>query len=831
MKKNFGFIWKLLVILALIAAPLTYTSVLHEAKTASGRTYVSIAAVGAVSGADYTYTNPNADIAFALALNALPATGGTLNVLSTGSVQFATPVTVTKANVVINCSGVGTVFTAGGVSAPFIAGANSLTFENCKFDVSPNMGATTGWLWTNVAVGTTLYTERSPNSSIVDNTYIGNVTGNVSGSAGSITAAGTPTAGTYLDGTYTWSVPAGGSAVGAPIYIAASNSTADEKAWATTTGGTVCDNTADQTEINTAITTASSLGGDVQLSNGTFTLSNSIIGKSNVNLRLSPGTVLDIRGIGTSNPAIDAEGSLGTPVNLAGNAAIGDNKVSIANTSTFSVGMLVLVQSDAVWKGNAGGQYQGELQIVDTITNNTSLNFRDYAMLVDSYTTANTAAVTPITGVITNFNVIGNGGKILGLTNTLNKGISIYCAINCSVKNVVFQNIENFCIRYWNVLGGDISNNYFYGATLTTNSYGVDLEMATNSVSVHDNTGYNNRHVTTVSGGAYPGITRNCTFDHNHAYGTSEAAFDTHWQCEDISITNCTANGVYAGIDFRGYSGIVSGNIINGTNQQGFTNSDSWVTGTLIISNNTFTNCGQESILVRHPNTVVKGNSISGCITNVYAIQCWTANNCLVEGNFINQTTGGHLRAVSSNFCSFINNKTYGAANYGIYIDGGSIGTILQDNDIADVATLINDEGYGTVYKGEFVFTKVFPYTDAISNAAATTDNAAVWARPDNTTIVSCVMTLDVKYVAASLTNLSIDIGTVDDANGILVQSMNLTSDAVGTQYRTKGALFVNGLCYRGAAQDVKAYVTATGANLNTLTAGQIRVTITYKIN
>ena len=156
MKKSFGFIWKLLVILALIAAPLTYSSVLHTSKTTSGKTYVTIDAVGAVSGADYTYTNPDANIAFALALSALPATGGTLDVLSTGAVQFASAITVTKANVVINCSGVGTAFTAGGVNAPFIAGANGLTFENCKFDVAPNMGATTGWLWINVAVGTTL---------------------------------------------------------------------------------------------------------------------------------------------------------------------------------------------------------------------------------------------------------------------------------------------------------------------------------------------------------------------------------------------------------------------------------------------------------------------------------------------------------------------------------------------------------------------------------------------------------------------------------------------------------------------------------------------------
>lgn len=260
MKKKFEFVWKLLVVLALVTVPLMYSTMLHISKTTSGKTFITINAVDATSGADYTYTNPNADTAFALALNALPATGGTLNVLSTGTIQFASPITVTKANVVINCSGVGTAFTAGGVSAPFIASANGLTFENCSFDVSPNMGATTGWLWINVAIGTTLYTERSPNSSLVDN------------------ALNAPTGRTGY-------------------VIAASDAPANVKAQA----DVVCDGTADNVEIQAYIN-ALSAGRTIQeevLCVGTFNIAAPIA--------LPSYTILEIQGeIGYSGSVNDA---------------------------------------------------------------------------------------------------------------------------------------------------------------------------------------------------------------------------------------------------------------------------------------------------------------------------------------------------------------------------------------------------------------------------------------------------------------------------------------------------------------------------------------------
>ena len=126
----------------------------------------------AAGSVDYTLIgNAAADTStFNAALSALPATGGTLQVVSTGTITFNASVTRAIANVTIMGSGQGTAFTAGGVTAPFTAGGNGWSFQNCTFDVAPNMGATTGWVEINVTIAGTVYTERSPNSSLVDGT-------------------------------------------------------------------------------------------------------------------------------------------------------------------------------------------------------------------------------------------------------------------------------------------------------------------------------------------------------------------------------------------------------------------------------------------------------------------------------------------------------------------------------------------------------------------------------------------------------------------------------------------------------------------------------------
>lgn len=125
--------------------------------------------------------------------------------------------------------------------------------------------------------------------------------------------------------------------------------------------------------------------------------------------------------------------------------------------------------------------------------------------------------------------------------------------------------------------------------------------------------------------------------------------------------------------------------------------------------------------------------------------------------------------------------------------------------------------------------TLVCHHTHALFNAAATTDEATIFTLPARSVIMGIAIVLDEKFVATSLTALTITVGLAGDQDGYVTVTGNLVSDAITTEYRTKGAYWtetLHGATVTGEA--IIAYVTATGANLNTLTAGQVTFYITY---
>ena len=108
----------------------------------------------------------------------------------------------------------------------------------------------------------------------------------------------------------------------------------------------------------------------------------------------------------------------------------------------------------------------------------------------------------------------------------------------------------------------------------------------------------------------------------------------------------------------------------------------------------------------------------------------------------------------------------------------------------------------------------------AALNAAATTDSGNLYIQPANSILLGAYYRLDEQFAATGLTDLDVEVGLSGDNNGLLAATGNLKSDAVGTYYRTIGAYGVP--LYEAAATTWVLYVTATGANLSTLTAGTI---------
>jgi hypothetical protein len=124
-----------------------------------------------------------------------------------------------------------------------------------------------------------------------------------------------------------------------------------------------------------------------------------------------------------------------------------------------------------------------------------------------------------------------------------------------------------------------------------------------------------------------------------------------------------------------------------------------------------------------------------------------------------------------------------------------------------------------------------WPYTSGLFNAAALTASVNWWQQPANAILESAQVLLRAQFVAAGMTDLDVTIGDAGNNAGILNAAMNLTSDAVGSVYVTKGAYFdaTVGLLYEAAATQWIIYAVAVGANLNTLSAGKIATKVKYK--
>lgn len=125
-------------------------------------------------------------------------------------------------------------------------------------------------------------------------------------------------------------------------------------------------------------------------------------------------------------------------------------------------------------------------------------------------------------------------------------------------------------------------------------------------------------------------------------------------------------------------------------------------------------------------------------------------------------------------------------------------------------------------------------YSSDLFNAAGLTDNAVIWQQPAYSLLLNVTAVLDTQFAATGLTDLDVTVGDGGDNDGVLVQTMNLKTDAVATQYKARGAYWNGGAVgteiYKTTATDWYGYATAVGANLSTLSAGSITFYFTYRL-
>ena len=271
--------WSLLVCVVIIAILLGSMS-LQIVDQGAGKKVITLGHIAYAAGSvDYSYDGVDDDVQFQAALDALPATGGRLVNVSAVQLNFSAIVTRAIDNVSIDGSGRGSYFTNDGVTDLFTAGGDNWVFSNIRTDAGDiGMGATTGWMWTNVTIDATYYAYRSPyGQSIMNDVTVASLTDS------GLTSGRVPIAGVGgllsddIDLTFsgdTLTVTNITAPVGrvATFVVAASDADAQSIAQA----DYVCDGTADDVEIQAAIDALPAGGGRIHLTQGTFTIASTI---------------------------------------------------------------------------------------------------------------------------------------------------------------------------------------------------------------------------------------------------------------------------------------------------------------------------------------------------------------------------------------------------------------------------------------------------------------------------------------------------------------------------------------------------------------------------
>jgi hypothetical protein len=155
--------WRWITLSLMLVGVILASGVGINANINVGNKVITIGNEAYALGADYTFNgNPAHDTAQMLAaLNALPSTGGRIEVL-TCNVTFNANITRATDNITIEGVGVASYFGLGGGLPVFTAGGNNWVFSNLRTDGGGiNMGATTGWIWNNVTIGAIQYAYRA----------------------------------------------------------------------------------------------------------------------------------------------------------------------------------------------------------------------------------------------------------------------------------------------------------------------------------------------------------------------------------------------------------------------------------------------------------------------------------------------------------------------------------------------------------------------------------------------------------------------------------------------------------------------------------------------
>jgi parallel beta-helix repeat protein len=530
------------------------------------------------------------------------------------------------------------------------------------------------------------------------------------------------------------------------VLVAASDSSPAAKAAA----DYIADGTADESEINSAITEATTTTGNN-------------LGSRKVYLFAGTYNTADVISL-PNNTLLSGSGS-GTVIKFAAlGAAVGKNMITNSDTTTGTGITIRDLRLDGNRTNNASGGTQRGI-VLNGMGGGTGSSARQGAVIqsvtVTSFKSENVYLTASNNNRIADITTQDSASEGLQLTST---------STNNLITGSNFQgNAGNGFLANTSSSNNTISSNTAQGNTAA----GFSVLAANNTFTGNASNG--NQYGFFVSTGA-----NGTTVSSNTAQGNSLAAFSLGASgIANNTVTGNTATGGTTGFDIDGTNNTVTGNTAQGNSIGISVNADeSSVTGNTVTTTTTY------GILVSAANNnIIAGNK-------VYNSGGATANNGIYLTNAdSNNITGNNVTDTSAT-----------TTNYAINISASTADTNYIANNTLGGGT-INNAGTGTIYGGQVTSGTSGAYLlqptgtlDLKTAAQASGATAAITLQSGNAASGnSGNITID--SGTASGTTGSVSIGT-SNASSILIGKVGVTTTNVGNltvgSSAGSGTVFVN---------------------------------------
>ena len=267
---------------------------------------------------------------------------------------------------------------------------------------------------------------------------------------------------------------------------------------------------------------------------------------------------------------INITGTVDTPVALSANALAYVNQVSVSSASTFAVGDIIKITSDARPLGGNVNEFVGELNVIREIQGTSLILVRSTE---DDYTVAQNAYVQKVNmnyGCEVAFVAIKGKPNVNGVpteTRAGTIGVSALYASNIKIQHCRFITCDYQSISVDSCLNFDVHHNDIYitppdADTDNPLRYGVAIKNTARSGHVYKNRIVNSRHAVDFTNNDNRGITRDVLVSQNVAEGTWGGAYATHQGSDRIVFDSNIASSCVRGFDVRHANFDITNNIV-----------------------------------------------------------------------------------------------------------------------------------------------------------------------------------------------------------------------------------------------------------------------------